>query len=62
MTPARTLLPCPGCGRALGLPPEALGKPLNCPHCGVSFYVPRGPDGKIGEVTPGAPKARFAAG
>ncbi len=62
MTPARTLLPCPGCGRTLGLPPEALGKPLNCPHCGVNFHVPRGPDGTPGAVEAGAPKARFAAG
>ena len=45
MTPSRTFLPCPGCGRTLGLPPEALGKPLNCPHCRAAFHVPRGPDG-----------------
>lgn len=61
MTPTRTLLPCPGCGRPLGLPPEAVGQPLNCPHCGASFHVPRGPDGTPGAVAAGAPKARFAA-
>ncbi len=62
MTPGRTQLPCPGCGRALGLPPEAVGKPLNCPHCGVNFHVPRGSDGEPGDVVAGPPKTRFAAG
>lgn len=62
MTPTRTLLPCPGCGRALGLPTDALGKPLNCPHCGAAFHVPRGPDGTPGVALPGVPKSRFGAG
>ncbi len=58
MTPSRTFLPCPGCGRTLGLPPEALGKPLNCPHCRAAFHVPRGPDGSPGTVAPGTPPPR----
>jgi len=62
MTPNRTVLPCPGCQRPVGLPPEALGKPVNCPHCAATFHVPLGPDGTPGDVTLGAPQVAATVG
>ncbi len=61
MTTNRTLIPCPACQRTVGLPAEALGKPVNCPHCGASFHVPRGRDGVPGLAAAGAPRATFAS-
>jgi hypothetical protein len=60
MTPPRTLIPCPACGRTLGLPADAVGKPLNCPHCAAAFHVPRGTGGLPGPITAGVPPRRFA--
>ena len=62
MTPTRTVIPCPACGRPLGLPPEAVGKPLNCPHCALAFHVPRNGDGTPGAVAVGGPRSGFASG
>ena len=56
----RTVLPCPACGRSLGFPAEAVGKPLNCPHCGAAFHIPLAHDGTPGALTPGTPPSRPA--
>ena len=53
MTPNRTVLPCPGCQRPLGFPPEACGESLNCPHCGAAFHIPVRAGGASGAVALG---------
>jgi len=61
VTPQRTVIPCPGCGASVGLPPDALGKPVNCPHCRVTFHVFRGQDGTPGVAALGPPRSWLSA-
>src|SRR5579885_3397650 len=43
------LTTCPGCGRPLHVPADAVGKPAHCPHCRAGFVIPAGPGGAPGE-------------
>jgi hypothetical protein len=43
---------CPGCGRPLHVPPEAVGRPAHCPHCRTAFHLPAGPGGAPGDPRP----------
>lgn len=53
MSDPRFPITCPGCGRPLGVPPTAVGRPAHCPHCRAVFDLPANPDG-----TPGVPVPR----
>ncbi len=39
----RFVIDCPGCAKPLGVPPEAVGRVVHCPHCRVAFDLPRDP-------------------
>lgn len=55
--PAAFRIVCPGCAKPLHVPPDAVGKPANCPHCRAAFFLPANADG-----SPGTPEIgqRFA--
>jgi hypothetical protein len=51
------VITCPGCRRPLHVPDEVLDQPVHCPHCRVSFRVPKNSDGTFGQPQPLPPRA-----
>jgi len=47
------LVPCPGCGRTLDAPAEAVGRAVKCTACGREFALPAG--GVAGQPPPPPP-------